>query len=41
MAKPTTVAEYLASLPKDRRDAVNALRKVIKANLDKGFKEGM
>ena len=41
MAKPTTVAEYLAALPKDRRDAVNALRKVIKANLDKGFKEGI
>ena len=40
-SKASTVSEYLASLPEDRRKALNALRKVIKANLDKGFQEGM
>ncbi|MCA9001360.1 MAG: DUF1801 domain-containing protein [Planctomycetes bacterium] len=40
-SKATTVAEYLAELPEDRRKAISALRKVIKANLGKGFKEGM
>ena len=39
--KATTVEEYLASLPDDRRQAVNALRRVIKKNIDKNFKEGM
>ncbi|MEZ6016151.1 MAG: DUF1801 domain-containing protein [Planctomycetota bacterium] len=36
-----TVEEYLASLPEDRRAAIEAVRKVIKKNLDKGFVEGM
>ena len=40
-SKVTTVKEYLAALPDDRRKAINALRKVIKANLRKGFKEGI
>jgi len=37
--KPVSVARYLASLPKDRRDAMQAVRKVIRANLDPKFKE--
>ncbi len=36
-----TPAEYLASLPKDRRAALTAIRKTIKANLGKGFREGI
>ena len=36
-----TVAKYLAALPKDRRDALQAVRKVIRDNLDSGYKEGM
>jgi hypothetical protein len=37
----TTVAEYLASLPDDRRNAIEKLRKVILKNLGKGYEEGM
>lgn len=37
----TTIAEYLKNLPDDRRDAINAVRKVILKNLDKGFEETM
>lgn len=37
----TTVEQYIAELPEDRQKAVNELRKVIKKNLPKGFKEGM
>ncbi len=40
-SKAKTVQEYLAALPEDRRRAIQALRKVIKANLPKGFREGM
>lgn len=40
-AKPATVEEYLATLPEDRRAAVEAVRKVILKNLGKGFEEGM
>jgi hypothetical protein len=36
-----TVAEYLAELPEDRRDAIEAVRRVILKNLDKDFEEGM
>lgn len=36
-----TVAEYLAGLPEDRRRALEAVRKVIRKNLPKGYKEGM
>lgn len=40
-SKAATVDAYLQSLPDDRRDALNAIRKVFKANLDEGFEEGM
>ncbi|MBX3408043.1 MAG: DUF1801 domain-containing protein [Phycisphaeraceae bacterium] len=40
-SKAKTVAEYLKELPADRREAVQAVRKVILANLDKGFVEQM
>ena len=36
-----TVSEYLKSLPADRRRIVDAVRKVIKANLPPGYKEGI
>ncbi len=36
-----TVKEYLASLPADRRVAIEAVREVILANLDKDYEEGM
>jgi len=39
--KPTTVAEYLAALPEDRRNAIEAVRRVILKNLDKDFEEGI
>ncbi len=37
----TTPAAYFASLPEDRRVALEAVRKVILANLDKTFEETM
>jgi hypothetical protein len=40
-SKATTVDEYLASVPEDRIVPMDKLRKVIKKNLPKGFKEGM
>jgi hypothetical protein len=40
-SKATTVAEYLSSLPEDRRRAIEAVRKVILQNLDKDYEEGM
>ncbi len=40
-SKAKTVKEYLAELPEDRRKALNAVRKVIKANLGQGYAEGM
>ncbi len=36
-----TVEEYMAELPADRQKAMAQLRKVIKKNLPKGFKETM
>jgi uncharacterized protein YdhG (YjbR/CyaY superfamily) len=39
--KPTTVAEYLAALPDDRRKAIEAVRQVILKNLDRDFEEGI
>ena len=36
-----TVDEYLKSLPADRRAAISAVRKVILANLPKGYEECM
>jgi hypothetical protein len=40
-SKAATVKEYLASLPEDRRDAIQAVRKVILENIDKSCEEGM
>lgn len=40
-SKAATVAEYLASLPEQRRGAVETVRSVILANLDKDIEEGM
>ncbi|MEJ0089479.1 MAG: DUF1801 domain-containing protein [Limisphaerales bacterium] len=37
----TTVEEYLQELPADRRTAISAVRKVILANLPKGYVECM
>lgn len=36
-----TVEQYIAELPEDRKKPITALRKAIKKNLPKGFKEGM
>ena len=41
MPKATTVTEYLSALPDDRRKALQAIRKTIKANLDPRIKEGI
>ena len=41
ISKATTVTEYLAQLPDDRRTAIEAVRKVMKKNLPKGFEESM
>ena len=40
-SQATTVEQYLAELPEDRRAAIAAVRKVILKNLDKDFEEGM
>ena len=40
-SKATTVKDYLASLPADRRKGIEAVRKVIRANLDKQYEEAM
>lgn len=40
-SKAKTVAEYLKGLPADRRAAIESVRKVVNANVDKGFAEGM
>mgnify|MGYP002777190614 CR=1 FL=1 len=40
-SKASSVAEYLASLPPDRRQCLEALRAVILQHLDAGFEEGM
>ena len=37
----STVAEYIAKLPKDQAQAVEAVRNVIRENLPKGFEESM
>jgi len=39
--KPTTVEAYLASLPDDRREALEAIREVINANIGSEFEEGI
>ena len=40
-SKATTVDQYLAELPEERKAAMTELRKVISKNLPKGFSEGM
>jgi len=40
-SKAKTVKQYLAELPADRRKELEAVRKVILANLDDGYEEGM
>ncbi|HPG12097.1 MAG TPA: DUF1801 domain-containing protein [Chitinophagaceae bacterium] len=40
-SKAATVEQYLAELPEERQQPMTKLRKVIKKNLPKGFKEGM
>jgi hypothetical protein len=40
-SKATTVQEYLAELPPDRRAAIAAIRDVILRNLDADYEEGM
>lgn len=39
--KPATVDEYLASLPDDRRELVDAVRAAVNAHLPAGYEEGM
>ena len=41
ISQASTVDEYLAELPADRRVAIQAVRKVILKKLRKGFQEGM
>jgi uncharacterized protein YdhG (YjbR/CyaY superfamily) len=41
MSKAKTVKQYLAELPPDRRQAIQAVREVILKNLDRDFEEGM
>lgn len=40
-SKATTVAQYIAELPEDRREAIKRVRAVVNANIDKTFAEGM
>jgi len=40
-SKATTVEQYLAELPADRRAAIEAVRAVILKNLGRGYEEGM
>jgi uncharacterized protein YdhG (YjbR/CyaY superfamily) len=40
-SKATTIEDYLAEVPEDRKAAMTKLRNVIKKNIPKGFKETM
>jgi uncharacterized protein YdhG (YjbR/CyaY superfamily) len=40
-SKATTVAEYLAGLPEDRRAAIEDVRQMIRENLNPDYEEGM
>lgn len=40
-SKAATVKDYLAELPAERRKAIEAVRRVIRKNLGKGYQEGM
>ena len=41
LSTATTVDEYIASLPEERKGAMTKLRKIIKKNLPKGYEEEM
>jgi uncharacterized protein YdhG (YjbR/CyaY superfamily) len=40
-SEASTIEEYLAELPEDRRKAIQAVREVILENLPEGYKEAM
>jgi hypothetical protein len=40
-SKATTVAQYLAELPPDRRETIAAVRKLVQKHLPKGYEETM
>ncbi|MBM3788507.1 MAG: DUF1801 domain-containing protein [Acidobacteria bacterium] len=40
-SKATSVADYVAGLPEDRREAIERIRAVIRKKLPKGYEEGM
>ncbi len=40
-SKAAAPEEYIAELPEERRKIISEIRKVIRKNLPKGFKEGM
>jgi uncharacterized protein YdhG (YjbR/CyaY superfamily) len=40
-SKAATPEEYVESLPEDRKEVINKLRKVIRKNIPKGFSEEM
>src|SRR5262245_60727668 len=40
-SRATTVREYLAALPPERRDDLAALRALVRKHLPRGFEEGM
>ena len=40
-SKASSVKEYLAGLPADRRQSIEMVRKTILANLDSDYEEGM
>lgn len=40
-SKATTAEQYIEALPADRKEAIIKLRKIIRKNLPKGFKEAM
>lgn len=40
-SKATTIQQYLAELPAERREAIATLRQVILKNLDQDYEEGM
>jgi hypothetical protein len=41
MSKATTVSDYLAELPADRRKTIAAVRAVVRKSLPKGYKESI
>ena len=41
MSKATTVPDYLAELPEERRRTISAVRAVVRKNLPKGYQESI